>query len=215
MDFSDLSMYNSELHRVVAQLRMCGEDVTEKELIDKTLSTFPPALSIFAQQYRNMRYATHASFMSYLLLAEKQHQVLIKNADAAPTKEVHAAEVSKRNRKIPRRGTSATMTSLKGPSQRTSAKGAQRKDAATPRAAHGDATRAQGTTQIGVHEAENATMTETDAMTAPTKCMLNYTLLYQNSNIGGVTSYVAKICLNILYKYFTYLTPKSWIFKQK
>jgi hypothetical protein len=82
LDFPDLISFNAELHRITAQLRLCGEIVTEAQLIDKTLSTFPPATAILAQQYRNMRFAKHSELMSHLLLAEKHQHILLKNAEA-------------------------------------------------------------------------------------------------------------------------------------
>lgn len=92
LDFTDLSKYNSELHRIVAHLRMCGETITESELIEKTLTTFPPASALLAQQYRNMQFKKFNQLMSLLLLAEKQHQLLLKNAEVKPPKEAHAVE---------------------------------------------------------------------------------------------------------------------------
>jgi hypothetical protein len=89
LDFPDFVSFNSELHRIVAQLRLCGQEVTDAELIEKTLSTFPPATAILSQQYRNMKFKKHTTLMSHLLLAEKHHQLLLRNADSKPAREIH------------------------------------------------------------------------------------------------------------------------------
>ena len=89
MDFTDFASFNSEMHRITAQLRLCGETLTDAELIEKTLSTFPPATAILSQQYRNMKFKRHANLMAHLLLAEKHHQLLLRNAESRPTREVH------------------------------------------------------------------------------------------------------------------------------
>ena len=48
LDFPDFISFNSELHRIMAQLRLCEQTVTDAELIEKTLSTFLPATTILS-----------------------------------------------------------------------------------------------------------------------------------------------------------------------
>ena len=50
LDFPDFGSFNSELHHIFAQLRLYGQPLTDPELLEKTLSTFPPATTILAQQ---------------------------------------------------------------------------------------------------------------------------------------------------------------------
>jgi hypothetical protein len=84
-----LISFNAELHRITAQLTLCGETVGEAQLIDKTLSTFSPATAILTQQYRNMKLAKHSELVFHLLLAEKHQHILLKNAEARPPREIH------------------------------------------------------------------------------------------------------------------------------
>ena len=71
LGFLDLLSFNAELHHISAQFRLCGEQITETQLIDKTLSTFPLASAIIAHQYQNMNFTKHNKLMSHLLFVEK------------------------------------------------------------------------------------------------------------------------------------------------
>jgi hypothetical protein len=100
LDFPDFLSFNAELHQIVSLMRLCGHTIEESELIDKTLSTFLPAATLLAQQYRNMQFQTHAKLMSYLLSAEKQQQILLKNTEQRPSaKETHTTELAARRPK--------------------------------------------------------------------------------------------------------------------
>ncbi|XP_024013372.1 uncharacterized protein LOC112087732 [Eutrema salsugineum] len=39
-DFKSVEEFNSELFRIVALIRLCGEEVTDKDMLEKTFSTF-------------------------------------------------------------------------------------------------------------------------------------------------------------------------------
>ena len=51
-DFKSVAEYNSEALRLQSMLRFCGQPVTEQELIEKTLSTFPVSAIVVSKQYR-------------------------------------------------------------------------------------------------------------------------------------------------------------------
>lgn len=49
LDYKTLEAYNSALHRIVGQLRFCGQKITDAEMIEKTLETFHPANMVLQQ----------------------------------------------------------------------------------------------------------------------------------------------------------------------
>ena len=71
--------YNSALHRIASQLKLCKQNITDIEMIEKTLSTFHASNLILQQQCRAKNYATHFELISALLVAEKHNQLLMKN----------------------------------------------------------------------------------------------------------------------------------------
>ena len=42
-DFAKVSDYNSVIFRIVSQLKFCGEKITNKDMLEKTYSTFHPS----------------------------------------------------------------------------------------------------------------------------------------------------------------------------
>lgn len=108
LDFPNLNAFNSEMYSIISQLRLCGQSNFEEEMIEKTLSTFPPASVVLAQQYRNMKFQSHSDLMSYLLLTEKQNELLLCNAEARPIGttilESHTLNISKSKKKLYKHG---------------------------------------------------------------------------------------------------------------
>lgn len=84
LDFKSVEAYNSALHRIVGQLRFCGQRITDAEMIEKTLETFHPANMVLQQQYRNNKYRKYSELINVLLAAETQNELLMKNFNMRP-----------------------------------------------------------------------------------------------------------------------------------
>ncbi|XP_020270666.1 uncharacterized protein LOC109845810 [Asparagus officinalis] len=83
-DFKSVTEYNSTLHCIVSQLKLCKHNITEAELIEKTLSTFHASNLILQQQYMTKNYSKHSELIFALLVAEKHNQLLMCNHNARP-----------------------------------------------------------------------------------------------------------------------------------
>ncbi|XP_019178315.1 PREDICTED: uncharacterized protein LOC109173529 [Ipomoea nil] len=93
-DYKSAIEYNLALHKIVSQLKLCKQEVSDKDLIEKTLSTFHASNLVLQQQYRAKNYTQHVELISALLVAEKHNQLLMRNHNArsvgsAPVLEAH------------------------------------------------------------------------------------------------------------------------------
>ncbi|XP_019163584.1 PREDICTED: uncharacterized protein LOC109159927 [Ipomoea nil] len=84
-DCKYVTEYNFALHKIVSQLKLCKQTITNEDLIEKTLSTFHPNDLVFQQQYKNTKYTMHSELITDLLVAEKHRQLLMHNHNARPT----------------------------------------------------------------------------------------------------------------------------------
>ncbi|KAK8335518.1 hypothetical protein V6Z12_A09G059500 [Gossypium hirsutum] len=80
-DFKTVSEYNSELFKISSQLKLCGENITNKNLLEKTFSTFHATNVLLQQQY-------------YEIVAEQNNGLLMKNHDICPTGNAPLPEVN-------------------------------------------------------------------------------------------------------------------------
>ena len=79
-----MTEYNSALHRITSQLKLCKQNITDTELIEMTLSTFHASNLVLEQQHKAKNYATNYELISALLVVEKHNQLLMKNHNARP-----------------------------------------------------------------------------------------------------------------------------------
>lgn len=83
-DFKTVDLYNSEMFRITSELRMCGEPVSDRQQIEKTLATFHPTNLVISNQYRNMAFMKYSQLIAHMLLAEQNSILLMNNAKERP-----------------------------------------------------------------------------------------------------------------------------------
>ncbi|XP_074342545.1 uncharacterized protein LOC141680140 [Apium graveolens] len=84
-DYKSVSEYNSTMFKITSQLKLSGENVTAKDMLEKTYSTFHANNMLLQQQYRKRGFTKYSELISVLLLAEQNNELLMKNHQARPT----------------------------------------------------------------------------------------------------------------------------------
>ena len=55
-DFKTISEYNSALFKIISQLKLCGEKITEEDMLEKKITIFHTSNVLLQQQYRERRF---------------------------------------------------------------------------------------------------------------------------------------------------------------
>ncbi|XP_021758379.1 uncharacterized protein LOC110723336 [Chenopodium quinoa] len=84
-DFKSVSEYNSAMFRITSQLKLCGEKITDAEMLEKTYSTFHANDVVLQTQYREKGFTKYSELISCLLVAEQNNELLMKNHESRPT----------------------------------------------------------------------------------------------------------------------------------
>ena len=84
-DFKSVGEYNSAMFRITSELKLCGETITEEDMLEKTFSTFHASNLLLQQQYRERSFKKYSELISCLLVAEQNNELLMKNHQARPT----------------------------------------------------------------------------------------------------------------------------------
>ncbi|GAV76310.1 UBN2 domain-containing protein, partial [Cephalotus follicularis] len=93
-DFKTVSEYNYTLFKIVSQLKMCGEVITEDMLLEKTYRTFHASNVLLQQQYMLHGFKKYRELIGSLLIAEQNNELLMKNHISRHTGSVHLPEVN-------------------------------------------------------------------------------------------------------------------------
>ena len=65
------------MFKVVSQLKFCGMDSTDEEMLEKTYSTFHASDITLLQQYQLHGFKKYSELLSSLLVVEKNNELLI------------------------------------------------------------------------------------------------------------------------------------------
>ncbi|XP_027101011.2 uncharacterized protein [Coffea arabica] len=84
-DFKSVNEYNSAMFRITSQLSLCGEKVTDENMLEKAFSTFHVSNMLLQQQYREKGFKKYSELIACLLLAEQNNELLLKNHESRPT----------------------------------------------------------------------------------------------------------------------------------
>ncbi|KAL6557488.1 hypothetical protein OROMI_017838 [Orobanche minor] len=83
LDYKRINDFNKDMLCLKAHLNFCGKDITEDDIIQKTLSIFSTPALILANQYRleydNKRITTFNKIINLLQVAERHNEVLVSN----------------------------------------------------------------------------------------------------------------------------------------
>ncbi|XP_021773978.1 uncharacterized protein LOC110737937 [Chenopodium quinoa] len=83
-DFKSVSEYNSAMFRITSQLKLCGEKITDAEMLEKTYSTFHANNVVLQTHYREKEFTKYSDLISCLLVAEQNNEILMKNHESRP-----------------------------------------------------------------------------------------------------------------------------------
>ncbi|XP_074359581.1 uncharacterized protein LOC141698950 [Apium graveolens] len=82
------------MFKITSQLKLCGENITDKDMLEKIYSTFHANNMLLQQQYHERGFTKYSELIFVLLLAEQNNEILLKNHQARPTGSTPFPEVN-------------------------------------------------------------------------------------------------------------------------
>ncbi|XP_056694867.1 uncharacterized protein [Spinacia oleracea] len=83
--WSNLKKSQPAMFKITSQLKLCGEKITDADMLEKTYSTFHANNVVLQTQYREKDFEKYSELISCLLVAEQNNELLMKNHEAPPT----------------------------------------------------------------------------------------------------------------------------------
>ncbi|CAN6684079.1 unnamed protein product [Malus baccata var. baccata] len=84
-DFKLVAKYNSAMFRISSQIKLCGETITEEDMLENTFNTFHALNVLMQQQYRERSFIKYYQLIFVLLVDKQNNELLMKNHQSRPT----------------------------------------------------------------------------------------------------------------------------------
>ena len=75
-------------------MKLCGEKITDEDMLEKTYTTFYASNVLLQQQYRERRFTKYSELIACLLVAEQNNELLLKNHQSRPIESIPLPEAN-------------------------------------------------------------------------------------------------------------------------
>ncbi|XP_016651039.1 PREDICTED: uncharacterized protein LOC107881549 [Prunus mume] len=99
-DFKSVSEYNSTMHKTTSVMKLCEENISKEDMLEKTLSTFHASNVLLQQQYRHSGFTKYSKLVFCLLLARHNNELLLKTHQSRPTSSAPFPEVNDASQEV-------------------------------------------------------------------------------------------------------------------
>ncbi|XP_019230320.1 PREDICTED: uncharacterized protein LOC109211261 [Nicotiana attenuata] len=72
-DFKSISEYNSAMFKIISQLKLCDDNITNHDMMEKTFTTFRVSNMLQQQQYREMGFKKYSELISHFLVVDQHN----------------------------------------------------------------------------------------------------------------------------------------------
>jgi hypothetical protein len=76
--------YNSVIFHITSELKLCGEKITDEDILEKIFYKFHDLNLLLQQQYRERGFKKYSELISCLLVVEQNNGLLMKNHKSRP-----------------------------------------------------------------------------------------------------------------------------------
>ena len=83
-DYKSVIEYNSIFYKITSCLLLCGEKITDSDMLEKTFTTFHKDNLILMQQYRERKFEKYYDLLSCQLVVEQKSELILKNHNFHP-----------------------------------------------------------------------------------------------------------------------------------